>query len=233
MSWSVLVPVKRVRALSSVALVIAVGVACPPGEPSMPLVDAVPVPPAQACPGSAGCEQGGEGQPLWVGAAKRDVTPRGFEIAKPQYLLRERPDSCEPGLPRGGETTCGYLKSNVLDDCGDDGLCFGEEGYVGPDEDGTQGDGKPDYFWDCGRDRICPPPYDTPELDALATNGLDDDGDGAVDEGPWTAPDADGSEGDGIFQGLWIAGYGNNRPAMGVKDPMWTRVVVMQQGDVT
>lgn len=217
-------------ALSSAAWLVA----CPP-PPDVPDAGTAPSrEPDQACPGASGCEQGGAGQPLLVGAAKREVTPVGFEIAKPQYLRNDRPDYCEPGLPKGAAaTTCGELKDSVLDDCGNDALCFGDEGYTGPDEDGSQGDGVPDYFWDCGRDRICPPPFDTPEEGELATNGIDDDGDGAVDEGPWTAPDADGSEGDGIFQGLWIAGYGNNRPAMGVKDPLWTRVVVLRQGDVT
>lgn len=206
--------------------------ACPSPEQS-PNDDAGPAPvvPDTSCPGGPGCASA-DGE-LFAGAAKRKVTPTGFEIAKAAYLDGDRPDFCEPGLPAGSGTVCGELKSNRLDDCGNDAVCFGDEGYAGPDADGSEGDGKPDYFWDCGRDRICPPPAGVPEEGALATNGVDDDGDGAIDEGPWTAPDADGSEGDGLFQGLWIAGYGNNRPAMGVKDDLWARAVVFSQGDVT
>ena len=36
-----------------------------------------------------------------------------------------------------------------------------------------QGDAQvADYFWDCGRDRICPPPFDTPEEGELALTSL-------------------------------------------------------------
>ena len=187
----------------------------------------------QICPSDEGCATS-ENALLYAAAVAKTVTPSGYEIAKAQYLKNDRPDACEPGLPRGfGETRCGELASNFLDDCGTDTLCPRDEGYSAPDADGSELDGTPDYFWDCGRDRICPPPFDTPEEGDLATNGIDDDGDGAIDEPAYQAPDQDGSEGDGIFQGLWIAGYGNNRPAMGIKDDLWTRVIVLQQGEVT
>ena len=104
-----------------------------------------------------------DGALLYASAVAKRVTPTGYEIARAQYLKR-RPNACEPGLPKGlQETRCGELASNFLDDCGTDTLCPRDEGYVAPDEDGSELDGTPDYFWDCGRDRICPPPFDTPE----------------------------------------------------------------------
>jgi hypothetical protein len=223
---------KRFSALAcgvSVTALLCTLAACPPAEQKDPGPQVEP--PDTFCPGSAGCETS-EGV-LRAGAAKRAITPDGYEIAKAQFLKGDRINGCEPGLPKGHpETTCGILKETFLDDCGNDGICFGEEGYPGADEDGSEGDGNiKEWFWDCGRDRICPPPHDTPEEGELATNGIDDDGDGAIDEGPYTGPDADGTEGDGNFQALWIAGYDNNRPAMGVKDDIWARVVVFEVGD--
>jgi hypothetical protein len=106
---------------------------------------------------------------------------------------------------------CGQLIDAALANCGTDGLCPEDEGYTAPDEDGTEGDvnadGDPiyDYYRDCGIDGLCPgdPEYVEP------------------DEG----------EGNGRFDGLWLAGFGNNRPATGVRDPAWARTVAIEQGD--
>ncbi len=65
----------------------------------------------------------------------------------------------------------------------------------------------PETWLDCGRDQLCP----------------DDDG--------YEAPDADGSEGDEVFQAAWLAGFGNQRPAEGVHDPIWARCAVFSAGD--
>ena len=54
----------------------------------------------------------------------------------------------------------------------------------------------PDTFFDCGRDGLCP-----------------------GDPG-YSAPDDDGSEGDGHMQGAWIAGYGHSRPAARCPDEL-------------
>jgi hypothetical protein len=54
------------------------------------------------------------------------------------------------------------------------------------------------HFCDCGRDLICPP-------EAVES--------GCLSLGEWTAPDADGTEGDRYMSGAWIAGFGNNRNA--------------------
>jgi hypothetical protein len=189
------------------------------GEPA-------PVVPDVACPGDATCTAV-DGQPLLAAAAKRDVTPRAFEIARPSFLRLVDHPACAPeGFTVDGRRVCGELKDNFLDDCGEDGLCFTDEGWTAPDA--GENDGVLDEYWlDCGVDRICPD--NVPETDT--TNGLDDDGDGAIDDGPWVA--ADEGEGDGVFQALWIAGYGNNRPAMTIKDELSARVVVFAQGDAT
>jgi hypothetical protein len=72
-----------------------------------------------------------------------------------------------------------------------------------------------DTFFDCGCDRLCP----------------EDLGYMAADEG----------EADGVFQASYMAGFGNNRPARGVRradlglagegDGLWARAIAMQQGN--
>jgi hypothetical protein len=180
--------------------------------------------PDVACPGDASCSVVA-GEPLLAAAAERDVTPRGFEIARPSFLRLVDHPACAPeGFTLDGHTICGELKDNFLDDCGHDGLCFTDDGWTAADT--GENDGVIDDYWlDCGIDRICPDNV----AEADTTNGRDDDGDGAIDDGPWVAADA--GEGDGVFQALWIAGYGNNRPAMTIKDELSARVVAFAQGD--
>lgn len=59
----------------------------------------------------------------------------------------------------------------------------------------------PETFCDCGTDGICPPDE----------GGRYDD---CPDFGTYTGPDADGSEGDGVMQSMWIAGFSQGRPAL-------------------
>jgi hypothetical protein len=75
-----------------------------------------------------------------------------------------------------------------------------------------------DEFFDCGCDRLCPP------------------------ERGYPGPDA--GEGDGVFQRAYIAGFGHNRPARGVRgagvglpgvgegDGISLRALVLEQGDL-
>jgi len=175
------------------------------------------------CPGSPGCEAAGSAQ-VFAGAGKRDVTVRKFEIANVHYL---NDTNCDPVMEAHfGVSRCGVLKDE-LDDCGTDGLCPGVPGYTAPDADGTQGDDRRDWFKDCGLDRICP--GNIPETDV--TNGQDDDGDGAIDDGAYPGPD-DG-EGDGTFQAAWIAGFSNSRPAMGIHDTVEVRCLALKVKDTT
>ena len=94
-------------------------------------------------------------------------------------------------------------------DCGDDGLCPGDEGYT--EADGGEGDAEYDRyteaFLDCGCDRLCP-----------------------EDEGYQSADDG---EGDGEFQAMWLAGFQNGRPANSVHDEMWARAVAFRKGSTT
>jgi hypothetical protein len=211
-------------------VVALIAAACTGRSPSgeVPLADLPELPaPDIACPGGPSCSETLDDSVLLAGAAVRSVTPTRFEIANPAYLNNDRPSFCAPEAPIA---VCGELHEDHTLDCGKDGVCPSHEAYVEADVDGTERDGDDDdWFFDCGMDRICPD--NVPEEGELALNGRDDDGDGAVDDGAY--PGADEGEGDGEFQGLWIAGYGNNRPALGVRDDIEVRAIVLRQGDST
>jgi hypothetical protein len=76
-------------------------------------------------------------------------------------------------------------------------------------------DSPEDTFFDCGCDRLC--------------------------DGDPNYPGPDEGEGDGEFQGTYMAGFGNNRPARGVRpadvglvgegDGLWARAIALQQGN--
>lgn len=68
----------------------------------------------------------------------------------------------------------------------------------------------------------------TPDLNAKETGWQDEDGDHVYDEGE---PFVD-RNGNGTLDAVWIAGSQNARPATGVHDPLWARVMVLEQGDV-
>jgi len=40
-------------------------------------------------------------------------------------------------------------------------------------------------------------------------------------------------DGDGVFDGIWIAGFGNPRAANGVENPQWARAVALRRGETT
>ncbi|MFP4502782.1 MAG: neutral/alkaline non-lysosomal ceramidase N-terminal domain-containing protein [Candidatus Hydrogenedentota bacterium] len=49
-------------------------------------------------------------------------------------------------------------------------------------------------------------------------------------------PDVDTYEdrnGNGRFDGVWLAGFGTNRPAKGIHDPLWARAIAMRNNGVT
>lgn len=92
--------------------------------------------PVQACPGSEGCDGGGDGV-FYAGAASRVITPQGFETPKPAGL-----DGSTLNFSVGGVTDENW------NDCGYDGLCPGDEGYTEPDE--GEGDGKMQGMWIAG-----------------------------------------------------------------------------------
>ncbi len=94
-------------------------------------------------------------------------------------------------------------------DCGDDGLCPGDDGYIEPDggEGDAEYDSRTEEFLDCGCDRLC----------------SEDDG----------YPGADEGEADGSFQALWMAGFQSSRPMNSVHDDLWARAVAFQKGSTT
>jgi hypothetical protein len=64
-----------------------------------------------------------------------------------------------------------------------------------------------DTFFDCGQDRLC-------------------DGDPGY-------PGPDEGEGNGVFDALWLAGFGNARAMNGVADDLWARATVLEQGNTS
>jgi hypothetical protein len=90
--------------------------------------------------------------------------------------------------------------------------CFESWDDVGGNGEFNQGS---DSFFDCGCDRLCP--------------------------GDMNYPGADEGEGDGEFQATYMAGFGQNRPARGVRPPelglagdndgLWARAIALQQGN--
>jgi hypothetical protein len=73
--------------------------------------------PDVACPGGEGCSAVLADAPPIVGAAARDATPRGFELARPSSLRLVDHPACAPeGFTVDGHTVCGELKDTILDD---------------------------------------------------------------------------------------------------------------------
>lgn len=192
-------------------IVIALSAAlagCPESPQPTPTPSATGTPPETYCPGGPTCPNGADGV-FRAGVAAVSIAPTGWERPRPEYLEKSG-DGCPEGSPRDAQGTprCGALIDSAFKDCGADALCAGDEGYPGPDADGSEGDGLPDWFLDCGRDQLCP----------------GDDG--------YTGPDADGSEGDGEFQGFTLAGFGNNIVLDGIHDAPQARAVAFENGDV-
>lgn len=188
----------------AVALVASSLLGCP-----APSKRPVGKPPEAFCPGAPGCEAGADGT-FRAGIAAVSIAPTGWERPRPEYL-EARGDDCPEGSPvdRTGTPRCGALSATAFKDCGADAVCPGDASYQGPDADGTENDGVPDWFLDCGRDHLCP---------------------GAPG---YAGPDVDGSEGDGAFQGFTLAGFGNNIVMDGIHDALQARAVVFENGDVS
>jgi len=108
-----------------------------------------------------------------------------------------------PGDPSG---TCDFSNDNELR-VGAAAVDITPEGYeTWVDQDGNgEFSSAIDTFLDCGLDRLCP----------------DDEGYVGPDEG----------EANGLFDALWLAGFGNSRPMQGVADAIWARATVLEQGN--
>ncbi|MGC8927491.1 MAG: hypothetical protein ACP5QK_06155 [Myxococcota bacterium] len=121
---------------------------------------------------------------ICIGVASASITPQGYELVKRELLTTHSycPDYDGPG-------NCGSIDLKKWKS--------------------LSKKWKSDFFYDCGRDRICP-----------------------TDEN-YTGPDADGSEGDGKFQGYWIAGYSSSTPMIGVHDDISVRTLVLRHNKKT
>ncbi len=214
-----------------------------------------------ACPGARGCiSNSGE---LYAGAAALTISPEKYEVARVAYYREESfCPAPTPGAPFG-LNRCGELMNNAKfarKDCGRDGLCPKDNlktqvscdastkcpagltcktaekrcylAYDKPDADGSEGDGQPDWFLDCGRDGVCPckSPAGRP---AYFGKGGKTCLQGHTKNAAWTAADADGSEGNGTFEGIWMGGFGGDHPLLGKHDDIWARAVVLRSGETT
>lgn len=121
---------------------------------------------------------------LCVGAAAVKLTPDKYELVKTELL--DEHNYC-PELD--GPGNCGVINQKKWKE--------------------LSSKWKSQFFYDCGTDRICPKDKD------------------------YIGPDPDGSEGDGVFQGFWIAGYNNSTPLIGVHDDIWARAVVLKHNNTT
>ena len=70
----------------------------------------------------------------------------------------------------------------------------------------------------------------TPDLEKDYDPWVDVNKNNKYDEGVDTYTDRNGN---GKFDGVWIAGFGTNRPAQGVHDPQWVRAIALRNNGVT
>lgn len=94
-------------------------------------------PPVRVCPGTEGCDQGGDGV-FYAGAASRSLVLEGFETPKPAGIDEENYMNFSPF----------QMPEDAWNDCGYDGICPEDEGYTAPDE--GEGDGYPQGMWIAG-----------------------------------------------------------------------------------
>ena len=214
-----------------------------------------------ACPGATGCL--GNSGDLHAGAAAMSISPEKYEVARVAYYREEGFCPAPTPKAPFGLTRCGELINNAKyarKDCGLDGLCPKDNlqtrltcdaskkcpagltcntsakrcylAYSKPDADGSEGDGMPDWFVDCGRDGVCPC-KDPAGQPAYYGKGNKACLKGHSQDASYSGPDADGSEGNGTFEGMWMGGFDGDHPLLGKHDDIWARAVVLRTGEVT
>ena len=118
---------------------------------------------------------------------------------------------------------------------GDAGPGWTEQRYC-PGSDGCTGTGDDVLYAGAARQEItapfvpCDPPPEDPST-CTETIDVDMNGDGEYD--PMAGDTFHDRDGDGQFDGVWMAGFGNGRGATGVHDPQWARAIALRQNDVT
>lgn len=71
----------------------------------------------------------------------------------------------------------------------------------------------------------------TPSLDDTDPITLDVDGDGRFD--PRDGDQFEDRDGDGQYDAIWLAGFGNGRAATDIADPVWARALALRQNQTT
>ena len=118
---------------------------------------------------------------------------------------------------------------------------------AGPQQDGGEPDSGPEPFV---VDAFCPGGPDCADsgdavlhagaaaLEITATIGpmtdiqtVDVNGNGEFD--PFDGDEFEDRDGNGAFDGAWIAGFGNGRAASGVMDPQWARTIALRYNETT
>lgn len=80
---------------------------------------------------------------------------------------------------------------------------LGFETFNDANSDGYYNESDGDTFNDCGKDRLC------------------------LGDEEYSGPDPDGTEGNGIFDAVWIPGFGAGRPANGIHDDLYARALIL------
>ena len=214
-----------------------------------------------ACPGAAGCLSNSGAlwagaAALPISPHKYEV-PRVAYFKEESFCPTPTPKA-PFGLKRCGQLHSAARWGRK--DCGHDGLCKKDNlrtrltcsgsskcpagltcnssdmycylAYSAADADGSEGDGQPDWFLDCGRDGVCPcidaggqPSYFGPDKKSCLT--------GHKKNSAYSAADSDGSEGNGSFEGIWMGGFDGDHPLLGKHDDIWARAVVLRSGETT
>ena len=147
---------------------------------------------------------------------------------EPGLCMYQIPEAIDCPGSAGCANNTGALRASVaIRSITPEGFELARPEYIDDDALFTGDTEDPDHFFDCGRDRVCP------------------------DDDDYTAPDADGSEGNERFEGAWLAGFDHSRPARlcppellgdsceGLQccssesghDEIWARGVMFEQGE--
>ena len=154
-------------------------------------------------------------------------------------------------MTRLGGITTTLVTLSMLAGCGDDAAAPTDAGSGGADAggevDGGDTDAGPPPF---EPDSYCPGGPDCPDegdgvlhVGAAAltiTPAFDDtteiltvDVDGDVHYEPGDGDEFRDTNGNGAFEGIWLAGFGSPRPAAGVHDDVWVRAIALRQNETT
>ncbi len=128
----------------------------------------------------------------------------------------------------GGTTTptdAGPGTDSAMPDAGVDAGPWMPDNYC-PGGDGCPDEGDGVLHVGAARIDITPEITDTTDIQTVDVNG---DGEYSFEDGD----EFDDRNGNGRYDGIWIAGFGNARGARGVNDPQWVRSIALRQNETT